>query len=70
MAGKVEVVALAAERIAKRVEQRVEVEVLVGIVEKDPNEPSVRLSAEVAAAAQTLPKMDQFASVVVASAAV
>ncbi len=70
MAGTVEVVASAAERIAKQVERRVEVKVLVGIVVTDPNEPSVRLNAEVAAAAQTLPKMDQFAPVVSVTAAV
>ena len=70
MAGTVAAVALAAGRIAKQVERKVEVTVLVGMVVKDPNEPSVRLSAEVAAAARTLPKMDQFASVVAATAAV
>ena len=69
MAGTVAAVASAAERTARLVEQMVGVEAPARIV-KDPIEPSVRLSVELAAVARTLPKMDQFASVVAATAAV
>ena len=70
MAGTVGVVALAVGWIAKQVERKVEVAELVGMVAKDPNEPSMRVNAEIAAVVRTLPKMDQFASVVAAAAAV
>ncbi len=66
MAGMVEVVASTVGQIARLVEQMVEVKALAGIVVKDQIEPSVRLSAELATAERTLPKMDQFASVAAA----
>ncbi len=70
MAGMVAAVASAAERTARLVEEMVGVGALVEIVVTDPIEPSVRLNVELAAVARTLPKMDQFASVVAVSAAV
>ena len=70
MAGMEAAVASTAERIARPVEQMVEVKGLAGIVVKDQIELSVRLNVELAADERTSPKMDQFASVVAASAAV
>ena len=70
MAGMVVAVASTVEQIVMLVEQMVEVEAPAGIVVMDPIEPSVRLHVELAAAERTLPKMDQFASVAAASAAV
>ena len=65
------VAALAAERNATVVVGMVATGVLAQIFEKDQIEPSKgRLDVEIAAAERTLPKMDQFASVVAASAAV
>ena len=69
-AGMVAAVASTVGQIVTLVEQTVATKVSAEIVVKDLIEPSARLSVEVAAAARTLPKMDQSASVVAASAAV
>ena len=71
MAGKVAVVASTAEQIVRLVVGMVAAGVLARIVERDQIEPlKERLDAEIAALVRTLPRMDQFASVVAAAAAV